>query len=380
MEGIRSEGFVEVGVVEYPGGDPSAASVLAEMAHVANRVAQQQRRPFKRVLVTRWIVPASRSGVHRIAGADMLDAAIPAVIAVPGQVSSTASLRTDEILLDWLRAHYDGGSLLAAAADGVSVLARAGLLAGRTVSGPDLSRHPGLVAQAVSWVPSERALVDDGDLLTVAGVQAWRFLGLRLLHRLFGQGVASAVATQLAITVPEPIQQDLERFSANFAHGDRDVLKAQRWLHTTAARGATLASICEVAGLEPRTCSAASSERPGCVRSNTASDCGWPRRRHCCSRGRVSMRWPGGRLCRSECVPASVPAHRRHDAGELSTSRQQQAPRTPAAALRGREPARIGAGADAGHSDGAQRGLTIDGRSSRLHRRRDASTMRSVDR
>lgn len=61
MDGIRNEGFVEVAVVEYPGGDPSAASVLAEMAHVANRLAQQQRRPFKRVLVTRWIVPASQS-------------------------------------------------------------------------------------------------------------------------------------------------------------------------------------------------------------------------------------------------------------------------------------------------------------------------------
>lgn len=87
MEGFRNEGFVEVAVVEYPGGDPSAASVLAEMAHVANRLAQQQRRPFKRVLVTRWIVPASQTGVHRIAGAEMLDAAIPAVIAVPGQIS-----------------------------------------------------------------------------------------------------------------------------------------------------------------------------------------------------------------------------------------------------------------------------------------------------
>ncbi|MGX9080736.1 helix-turn-helix domain-containing protein, partial [Klebsiella pneumoniae] len=61
------------------------------------------------------------------------------------------------------------------------------------------------------------------------------------------------VAQQLGITVPATIQQDLERFSANFAHGDRDVLKAQRWLHTTAARGATLAAICEIAGLEPRT-------------------------------------------------------------------------------------------------------------------------------
>lgn len=179
MEGVRNEAFVEVAVVEYPGGDPSAASVLAEMAHVANRLAQQQRRPFKRVLVTRWIVPASQTGVHRIAGAEMLDAAIPAVIAVPGQISPGACLRAEEVLLDWLRAHYDGGSLLAAASDGVGVLARAGLLAGRTVSGPDLGRHPGLQAQAVSWVPSERALVDDGDLLTVGGSQAWRFLGLR---------------------------------------------------------------------------------------------------------------------------------------------------------------------------------------------------------
>ena len=100
---------------------------------------QQQRRPFKRVLVTRWIVPASQTGVHRIAGAEMLEADIPAVIAVPGQISQGVCLRADEVLLDWLRAHYDGGSLLAAASDGVSMLARAGLLAGRTVSGPDLA-------------------------------------------------------------------------------------------------------------------------------------------------------------------------------------------------------------------------------------------------
>lgn len=110
MEGVRNEAFVEVAVVEYPGGDPSAASVLAEMAHVANRLAQQQRRPFKRVLVTRWIVPASQTGVHRIAGAEMLDAAIPAVIAVPGQISPGACLRAEEVLLDWLRAHYDGAA------------------------------------------------------------------------------------------------------------------------------------------------------------------------------------------------------------------------------------------------------------------------------
>ncbi|KAG1248179.1 hypothetical protein G6F68_013897 [Rhizopus microsporus] len=167
------------------------------MAHVANRLAQQQRRPFKRVLVTRWIVPASQTGVHRIAGAEMLDAAIPAVIAVPGQISPGTCLRAEEVVLDWLRAHYDGGSLLAAASEGVSVLARAGLLAGRTVSGPDLGRHPGLQAQAVSWVPSERVAFPGASAAVPA---AWTGGGQRggatVGHHGAGWGTAGSGALQ----------------------------------------------------------------------------------------------------------------------------------------------------------------------------------------
>lgn len=243
----------EIAVVEYPGADPSAASMLAEMAHVGNRLAQQQGRHTARILVSRWVMAADGGGPQRVAGAELLDATVPAIIALPGQVSQHGQIRDEAILLDWLSAHYDGGSLLAGVNDGIGVLSRAGLLAGRAVASLDASRFPGLNAQNGSWVPSERSLVDDGDLLTVSGPQAWRFLGLRLLYRVHGQGVMAAVAQQQGIVVPAGMQQDLERFSANFAHGDRDVLKAQRWLHTTAARGATLGAICQASGLEPRT-------------------------------------------------------------------------------------------------------------------------------
>lgn len=243
----------EIAVVEYPGADPSAASMLAEMAHVGNRLAQQQGRHTARILVSRWVMAADGGGPQRVAGAELLDATVPAIIALPGQVSQNGQIRDESILLDWLSAHYDGGSLLAAVNDGIGVLSRAGLLAGRAVASLDASRFPALNAQSGSWVPSERSLVDDGDLLTVSGPQAWRFLGLRLLYRVHGQGVMAAVAQQQGIVVPAGMQQDLERFSANFAHGDRDVLKAQRWLHTTAARGATLGAICQASGLEPRT-------------------------------------------------------------------------------------------------------------------------------
>lgn len=243
----------EIAVVEYPGADPSAASMLAEMAHVGNRLAQQQGRRTARILVSRWIMAADGGGPQRVAGAEVLEATVPAIIALPGQVSQNGQIRDEAVLLDWLSAHYDGGSLLAAVNDGIGVLSRAGLLAGRAVATLDASRFPGLSAQHGSWVPSERSLVDDGDLLTVSGPQAWRFLALRLLYRVHGQGVMAAVAQQQGIVVPPGMQQDLERFSANFAHGDRDVLKAQRWLHTTAARGATLGAICQASGLEPRT-------------------------------------------------------------------------------------------------------------------------------
>ena len=57
----------------------------------------------------------------------------------------------------------------------------------------------------------------------------------------------------LMTEAPRGVQEDLERFSPNFAHGDRGILKAQRWLHSIAARGVTLQDICDAAGLEPRT-------------------------------------------------------------------------------------------------------------------------------
>ena len=133
MDANKNE-LTEIAVVEYPGADPSAASMLAEMAHVGNRLAQQQGRHTARILVSRWIMASDGGGPQRVAGAEMLDATVPAIIALPGQVSQNGQIRDESVLLDWLSAHYDGGSLMAAVNDGIGVLSRAGLLAGRTLS------------------------------------------------------------------------------------------------------------------------------------------------------------------------------------------------------------------------------------------------------
>ncbi|MEG2805664.1 helix-turn-helix domain-containing protein [Stenotrophomonas sp.] len=246
-----SPALLEVAVLEYPGSLRAAAPVLSELAQRCNRTAAAGRRSGARMLVTRWTL--SPRGMHRVAGAELFGDTPPAIVVVPGNEPSWPLPPQDERMLAWVRDCHDGGSVLAGCDEGGLVLAASGVLAGRTVSLPDISRCPSLASTVASWAQGDRALVDDGDLLTAAGADAWKYLSLRLLARVYGQSVMAEAIQQLQLVIPRAVQDDLERFSPNFAHGDRGILKAQRWLHTIAARGVTLQDICESAGLEPRT-------------------------------------------------------------------------------------------------------------------------------
>jgi len=245
--------LMEVAVVEYPGALRAAGPVLSELAQRCNRTIAGAKSPGGRMLVTRWTLSARGQGMQRIAGAELFGDALPSIVVLPGNEPSWPLAAPDERLLAWLRECHDGGSVLAGCDEGGLLLAGAGVLAGRSVSLPGLHRCPALKMVVPSWLPSERTLVDDGDLLTAAGPEAWKYLSLRLLARVYGQHVMNAAIHQLQLVIPRAELDDLERFSPNFAHGDRCILKAQRWLHGIAARGITLEDICATSTLEPRT-------------------------------------------------------------------------------------------------------------------------------
>lgn len=246
-----SSTLLEVAVLEYPGSLRAAAPVLSELAQRCNRTAAAGKCHGGRMLVTRWTV--SSQGMYRVAGSELFGKAAPAIVVIPGNEPSWTLPQPDERILDWLRDCHEAGSVLAGCDEGVLVLACSGLLAGRAVSLPNLARCPSLSSMVPSWIPGERTLVDDGDLITAAGPEAWKYLSLRLLARVYGQSVMTATIQQLQLVIPRAVQDDLERFSPNFAHGDRCILKAQRWLHTIHARCITLQDICDSSGLEPRT-------------------------------------------------------------------------------------------------------------------------------
>ena len=95
--------------------------------------------------------------------------------------------------------------------------------------------------------------MDDGDVITTAGLMAWSELGLRLVERLQGPSIAAATARFLVIEHSGSSQQCGSNFAPVFTHGDAAVLKVQHWLQSRGAVQVSLDDMAQCAGLEPRT-------------------------------------------------------------------------------------------------------------------------------
>ncbi len=123
----------------------------------------------------------------------------PDVVLVPGGAGSRP-LMDDPELLDWLRAAHEGSTWTTSVCTGALVLGAAGILDGRraTTHWAHLDRLRELGAEPVA----ER-VVEDGKLITGAGVSAGIDMALRLAARIAGDEVAQAI--QLGIEYdPDP--------------------------------------------------------------------------------------------------------------------------------------------------------------------------------
>ena len=123
----------------------------------------------------------------------------PDVVLVPGGKGSRPLMRDSEVL-DWLRVAHDSSTWTTSVCTGALVLGAAGILDGKraTTHWAFLDRLPELGAEPVT----ER-VVEDGKVITAAGVSAGIDMALTLAARIAGNEVAQAI--QLGIEYdPQP--------------------------------------------------------------------------------------------------------------------------------------------------------------------------------
>jgi transcriptional regulator GlxA family with amidase domain len=136
---------------------------------------------------------------------------------------------------------------------GSILLAESGLLDGRSATTHWSSAKAFAERYPAIKLKADTPIVDDGDLITTAGLMAWSELGLRLVDRLLGPSIATGTARFLVVEHSDSASECGSNFSPILSHGDASILKVQHWLQSTGATDVSLTTMAERAGLEERT-------------------------------------------------------------------------------------------------------------------------------
>lgn len=251
MAGERA--VVELGVLVYPGAQWAAVHGLTDLFGVANRIAAEQcSAQLPRLRVSHWQTEADGRPVRVFDSHPGAEHPLVAVL-IPPSIAAFSDNLPLQALTQWLREQHANGATLGGVCVGSLLLAESGLLDGRSATTHWTSvkafaeRYPAIKVQA------NTPIVDDGDLITTAGLMAWAELGLRLVDRLLGPSIAAGTARFLVIEHSDSARHCGSNFAPILSHGDGAVLKVQHWLQGNGAVDVSVAAMAQCAGLEERT-------------------------------------------------------------------------------------------------------------------------------
>lgn len=243
----------EIGLLVYPGAQMAAVHGLTDLFSVANRIVREQ--PMANVPLLRishWSATVPGAPIERIFDSQPELTSRPVAVLIPPSLDTLPSAEWLQTLAAWITRQHSAGAVIGSVCLGVFVLAETGLLTGRTVTthwtqGKTLGERFPLLT-----VDVDKPMIDDGDLITTAGLMAWAELGLRVVERLLGPSIATATARFLMVE-----HSDSAKCGGNFApilgHGDAAILKVQHWLQASGAVEVSLSTMAAEAGLEART-------------------------------------------------------------------------------------------------------------------------------
>jgi transcriptional regulator GlxA family with amidase domain len=242
-----------IGILIYPGARLAAVHGLTDLFEAGNYYSAKfgGEHPAK-LQVSHWRPNPDTAQLECIFGSHPHQSQLDCLIIAP-TIEIDQQTEETENLLAWAKSQHASGAVLCAVCGGAFLLARTGVLKGRSAtthwsySEAFANRFPEVC------VNTDELIIDLGDVVTAGGVMAWLDLGLRLVDRYLGPVVMVKTA-QYFLADPAGRQQ---RFYANFSpslhHGDKAVLRVQLWLQTILSQSVTIDRMAAKAQLGQRT-------------------------------------------------------------------------------------------------------------------------------
>jgi transcriptional regulator GlxA family with amidase domain len=120
----------------------------------------------------------------------LADVSQPDVIVVPGSATHTRRAMEDARILDWLRGAHEKSKWTTSVCSGALILGAAGLLRGKKASTHWVARE---YLAALGAEPVAERVVEQGKIITAAGVSAGIDMALHLAARLAGEEQARII-------------------------------------------------------------------------------------------------------------------------------------------------------------------------------------------
>ncbi|WP_433737367.1 GlxA family transcriptional regulator [Pseudomonas putida] len=245
--------IAELGVLIYPGAQMAAVHGLTDLFGVANRIAaDHQAAQLPLLRVSHWRVEGEQPPTRVYDSHPAGDGALVAVL-IPPSIAGFTEGQAPKALIHWLRQQHAHGATLGGVCVGSILLAESGLLDGRSATTHWTSAKTFAERYPAIKLKADTPIVDDGDLITTAGLMAWSELGLRLVDRLLGPSIATGTARFLVVEHSDSASECGSNFAPILNHGDASILKVQHWLQSTGATDVSLTAMAARAGLEERT-------------------------------------------------------------------------------------------------------------------------------
>jgi transcriptional regulator GlxA family with amidase domain len=253
---------MKVGILIYPQCTSSMVFGLLDILSFADMNAdkvkrksrKQQDRLFDITLISGDGKPVKSSSGHPlIAAVSIRSKQQYDLIYVPGFIGDVEEvLNTGSKSCQWLKKQWNAGAIISAACNGNFLIAETGLLSKKKATTHwSVAREFRIRYTDVRLEP-EKILIDEGDIISAAGVMACLNLAIYIVHR-FGSPELAAMSSKIfLVDAGRKIQSPYEIFLPR-KHGDDQVLRIQEWLEQHSREPITLEVIAEHSNIGRRT-------------------------------------------------------------------------------------------------------------------------------
>ena len=243
---------IDIHILDYPDALPSARYGIQDLFTIANFEAEQHlftcQEPSTKPPTTPPTTPSVKPTLSPSG------TGTESIIFVPPSLSRQLPSFSDTETLSILKEGHLSGSTIVAAYAGVFWLANAGLLEEKQVTTHWLlcdeleKNYPGIES-----VNKSDMVVDQGDIVTAAGLYAFQDLTLHLIARFAGFSLAKKVADYALLDLKGRLQSYYQRFYPKLNHGDHVITQAQQFFSKHVCSNVSILLVAEHCHLSQRT-------------------------------------------------------------------------------------------------------------------------------